>query len=165
MNKKLKFFTDNFDEEFEIISGVLEKKMHKVLEAKGLPTYKRLLQVLGSFCSDFPMTGVDKILDAALEGRKILPADKRALMCLDHVLNNPSVPAAVQDLQNKRFSDLPVELKPIYKDGRKIRVAFWVRSEFISDKIRDLLAFDGESGSGHWCDQDGKKVTLVNLEG
>ena len=135
--------------------------MYKVLEAKGLPTYKLLLQVLGSFCEEFPMTGVDKILDAALEGRKILPGDKRALMCLDHILSNSSVPAAVQDLQNKRFSDLPVELKPVYKDGRKLHVAFWVRGKFISDKVRDLLAFDGASGAGSWCDQDGKKVTLV----
>jgi len=142
-----------------------EKKMHRVLEATGLPTYKLLLQVLGDFCQDFPMTGVDKILDAALAGRQILPTDKRALGCLGHILSNPSVPAAVQDLQNKRFSDLPVELKPVYKDGRKLHVAFWVRGNFISDKVRDLLAFDGATGSGHWCDQDGVKVSLINLEG
>jgi len=137
--------------------------MHRVLtEAKDLNTYKKLLRTLGEYTDKFPSTGVDKYFKQALEnGKKIMPKNKRALEIIDSVLRGSnSAPGAVQQLLNLRFADLPIEVRPIYKEGNKKIVAFWDRGGAVQDKVLGLIAWDGKV-TGAWSDADGKKVTLL----
>jgi len=76
------------------------------------------------------------------------------------VLEEYTVPIAVQYLTNWNFSDLPYDLKPKYKAGNKHLVAFWFANKMTNTKIQSLL--NVSSGSGHWSDADGKKVTLID---
>ena len=137
--------------------------MHKLVETRALCVYKKLLQVLGEYDKRFPATGVGQLLDAALFGSKVCPGDKLALNILDVVLSNSSPAAAVNDLQNKRFSDLPVCCRPIYRAKSRHQVAFWKRGDIIADRVRGLIDFDGSGSAGYWCDQDGNKVTLIDM--
>jgi len=142
-----------------------EAMNRKIFEARDVNIYKGLLRVLGDYTAEVPCTGVDKLLDSAIEqGKKILPSDKRALSIIDYILVTDSTPAVVQKLLNMRFSDLPVELKPLTKDGRKHVVAFWMRGKKISDKVKDLIDFDGIGGKGQWVNIDGEAVTLIDKE-
>ena len=136
--------------------------MHKLIESKEMSTYQKLLNVLGDYCGRFPATGMDNLLTAALDnGKKICPNEKLASSIVSMILHNDSEPAAISDLQNKRFVDLPVEVRPIYRDGNKHRVAFWNRGENISDKVRHLIDFEGSGKNGKWCDAMGKGVKLI----
>jgi len=137
--------------------------MHRVLiEAKDLNTYKKLLRTLGEYTDKFPSTGVDKYFKQALEnGKKIMPKNKRALEIIDSVLRgSDSAPGAVQQFLNIRFADLPIEVRPLYKEGNRKVVAFWDKGGAVQDKVLGLIAWDGKS-AGFWSDADGKKVTLL----
>jgi len=139
--------------------------MKKIFEARDVNVYKELLKVLSEYTAEVPCTGVDKLLDLAVEqGKKILPSDKRALAIIEYMLTVDSTPAIVQKLLNMRFSDLPIELRPLTKDGRKHVVAFWMRGKKISDKVKDLIDFDGIGGKGQWVNVDGENVTLIDKE-
>lgn len=139
--------------------------MHRVIsEAKDVNTYKHLLRVLGEYCKKFPASGVDDLLSKAIDkGKSVLPTDKLALAIVCKLLKNESVGAAVQALLNTRFSDLPIELRPIYKDGTRCRVAMWSANDMVSDKVRGLLRFEKDAKSGKWTDIDGESVTLVDM--
>jgi len=129
-----------------------------------LKLYKKLLRILSEYTSKLPVTGVNKLLDSALEnGIKILPKDKQALRILNFVLNqSKSVPAIIQDLLNLRLVCLPVEFRPIYNvSGSKI-VAFYLNSDKMGDKVIDLIDFNG-SNSGYWSDEKRQKVNLLDL--
>lgn len=136
----------------------------RIFEAKNLEIFKRLLRILAEYSKTVPATGVGRLLDTAIEsGMKILPKDKIALEILDTVLDEQTIPESIQKLLNMRFSDCPAACRPLVKKGRRHEVAWWTRGKLISDRVKDLIAWEGESGSGSWTDLDGKKVTLVDL--
>jgi rubrerythrin len=135
-----------------------------ILEAKDLQVYKLLLRVLGDYSDKFPATGVDRMFDQAVEnGKRVLPKDQRAIEILYHILSSSSVPMAVHKLLNLRFSGLPINLRPLVKNGRKKEVAFWTRDALVSDKIKDLIDFEVSGKSGYWSDVDGNKVSLLDI--
>ena len=74
-----------------------------------------------------------------------------------------SVPAAIDKLLNIRLSQLPIELRPLVKNGRKKEVAHWTRGALVSDKVKDLIDFEGTGGTAFWSDVDGNKVSLLDL--
>jgi hypothetical protein len=136
----------------------------RINEAKDVNVYKKLLNILSKWCTKFPMTGIDTILDQVIDkGKSILPKDKRALAIIDHVLSADSFSEAVSNLLNMRFADLPTSLKPIATVGKKHELAFWNTECRISDLVKDLLNFNGGK-SGFFCDTGGKKVTLLDTE-
>jgi len=138
--------------------------MKKIFEAKDLIVYKKLITILGEFVTKFPASGVDQLFNTAIEqGKKILPKDKKALDILNFVLNTDSIPSSVQKLLNMRFDDLPVEYKPMAKKGRKLETACWIRNAVVSDKIKDLIDFQVTGKSGAWSDNEGNKVSIVDI--
>jgi len=139
--------------------------MHRAIsEAKDVNAYKHLLRVLGDYCKKFVATGVDELLTQAIDkGKSVIPSDKLALSIISDLLKNESVGAAVQALLNMRFSDLPIELRPVYKDGIKCRCAMWTADDVVGDKVRNLLRFDKDAKKGKWTDIDGKPVELVDM--
>lgn len=134
-------------------------------EAKELGCYKKLLRVLGEYTDAFPATGVDRLLNKAIEnGTRIFPKDKKAIEILHHVLSlSKSAPARVQELLNVRFSDLPVEIRPTFKLGNRREVAFWNADDKLNDKVISLLNFNADGKSGFWSNVDRKKVDLIEL--
>ncbi len=137
----------------------------KIVESKNTAVYKKLLRILGDYCSRVPATGVDQMFNQAVEnGRNIMPKDKRALAILDQVLCPCNVPSSVQHLLNMRFSDVVIGLRPLTKAGNRHEVAFWNRGDHLSDKVKDLIAWDGKGGAGHWSNYEGDSATLIDYE-
>ncbi len=138
--------------------------MEKLFEAKNLDVYKKLLRILSEYCKTMPMSGMNRIFDQVVEnGIKILPKDKLALEILDCVLQEDNVASSLQDLLNMRFSCAPVACLPQIKDGKDQKVASWKRGELISDKIKDLINWEGTGTAGSWSDAKGGKVTLIDM--
>lgn len=136
----------------------------KLNEAKNLNLFKRLLRILGEYCKSVPATGTDRLFNAAVEqGIKIMPKDKTALAILDKILDEKSVPESVQELLNMRFANCPIGCRPLVKKGNSHEVASWARGTLISDKVKDLINWDGASGAGKWSDLEGKKVELIDM--
>jgi len=133
-------------------------------ENRQLDVYKALVSVLGEYSDRFPATAADKLFDEAVSnGKKIVPKETRALRILSAILANvTSIPARVQELLNIRFTDLAVDVRPMYRETDKTYVAFWNRDGNVYDKVIDLVGFDGKS-SGHWSDASGKKVKIISL--
>ena len=127
--------------------------------------YKRLLAVLGEYSKQVPATGVDTLFELAVKrGSKILPKDKHAMAILNMIFKDDSAARIIHKLLNQRFSNLPAELRPMAKDGRKHQVAHWVRGNaLVSDKVKDLIAWKEGDGAGHWSDLEGSKVTLIDM--
>jgi len=138
--------------------------LQRIQEAKDVVLYKRLLKVLGEYSKTVPATGVDTLFDAAVKrGSKILPKDKTALAILKHVMADDSAARVVHKLLNLRFSNLPADLRPLSKEGRKHQVAHWARTNaLVSDRVKDLIAWE-DGSAGHWSDLEGKKVTLIDM--
>jgi len=133
-----------------------------LLEAKNLDIYKKLLTCLGEWCDSVPGTGIGQWLNKLIEqGVSSIPSDKRAQAILEYLLDEYSVPKAVQFLTNWNFSCLPYDLKPSYKDGNKHLTAFWKVGDMNEYKVKSLLNTGGPKGS--WVDQDGNKVTLIDI--
>lgn len=133
--------------------------------AKDLALYKALIRTLSEYADKFPATGVDKIANSAMErGISTIPKDKQALAILGSIINDKTLsPAArVQKLMNLRFTDLPVEVRPIYKRVNRKLVAFWSVDGKLHDKVFKLLNIDG-GPAGFWADLDAKRVSLVDL--
>jgi len=142
-----------------------QRKMNILDEAKDLDVYKKLLQVLGTYSDKYPGTGVSRMFDQALEvGKKILPKDKLGLDILQFILKTNSVPGTIHKLLNLRFSDLPMEYRPLVKNGRRKEVAHWNRGALVSDKVKDLIDWKAEGGSASWSNVDGEKVKLHDLK-
>ena len=140
--------------------------MQRILEAKDLKIYKKLLRVLGEYTQTFPSTGISSYFDTVVEqGKKVLPKDKQALAILYYILSDESkpVPTIVGDLLNLRFANLPVEHRPMIWNGRKKEVAFWQRGNVISDRVKDLIDFKNTGKAGSWSDPDGNKVKLIDM--
>jgi hypothetical protein len=138
--------------------------MHKksIFEAKDLKVYKALLRAMNQYCEEAPATSVDRLFDILVaQGKKILPSDKRALAIIEYILLKTS-PESITNLLNLRFRDLPINLRPITKSGRRHEVAFWCVDKQMSDKIVDLINFRDLSGSGYWSDAKGEKVELID---
>lgn len=138
--------------------------LQRIQEAQDVKLYKALIRILGEYSSAVPATGVDGLFDAAVKrGSKILPKDKTAVAILKYVLEGDSAARVVHKLLNMRFSNLPANLRPLAKEGRKHLVAHWSRKNvLISDRVKDLIAWDG-SGAGHWSDLEGGKVELIDM--
>lgn len=141
--------------------------MHRAIsESKDVNVYKHLLRVLGDYCKKFVATGVDELLSKAIDkGKSVIPSDKLGQAIIAKLLENESVGAAVQALLNMRFSDLPIELRPVYKDkeGTQCRVAMWTADDVVGDKVLSLLRFDKDAKNGKWTDKDGESVELVDM--
>jgi len=138
--------------------------LKKIQEARDVSIYQRLLKVLGDYSASVPATGVDALFDTVAEhGKKVLPKDKKALEILDYILSSGVTARVVHKLLNLRFSDLPVECRPITKNGRKHLVAHWSGDKKISDRVKDLVDWDDKGGVGYWANIDGEKVSLLNL--
>ncbi len=136
----------------------------KVIEAKDVNTYKLLLRVLGEFCKRFPATGIDAVLNAAIDrGKKVLPTDKLALYILGKAISPESESAAVQALMNWRFAEVPIECRPVYKEGQKSVVAMWTTDDVISDRVLSLLRTKENQKSGKWTDINGDPVELIDM--
>jgi len=135
----------------------------QVLESKETTIYKKLLNIFGDFCDNHPATSVDGLFELLIEkGIKILPKDKRALDILNcMVCGCDSIPMQVQKILNMRFGNLPTELKPITKSGRRHEIAFWCKDGSVFDQVKMLLNFEGK-GVGFWSDANGEKVTLID---
>ncbi len=138
--------------------------LKRIQEEKDVNLYQRLLKVLGEYSASVPATGVDELFNTvASQGKKVLPKDKKALEILDCILSGASAARIVHKLLNLRFSDLPVECRPITKNGRKHLTAHWSREKKISDRIKDLVDFEVSGKAGHWSDIDGEKVSLIDI--
>lgn len=134
----------------------------KLVEAKNLDIYKRLLRIIAEYVKNNPATGMDRLFDMACAGGiKIMPTDKLALEILDCVLNENSVSNSIQQLLNMRFSNC--KIRPLTKEGRKHSVASWTRNDFTSDRIKDLINWEAKGSAGFWSDINGEKVTLVDM--
>lgn len=130
-------------------------------ESKELSTFKILLNVLEDYAMAFPLSSFSQYLEKALEhGKKIIPTDKQAKEILSFVLTMGAAPEVLQFLTGRRFSSLPTVLKPTYKEGNRVQVAYWTKGEITSDMIKSLLNTDGKSG-GFWSDASGKKISLL----
>jgi len=139
--------------------------LNKIRESAGVDLYQKLLKTLGGYSVDIPATGVDSLFNAVAEyGKKVMPKNKKALEILKWLLTDAAPAQVVHKLLNLRFSDLPVSHRPISKAGRKHQVAHWTRDGKISDRIKDLISWDGSGKAGNWTDVDGEKVTLIPIE-
>jgi len=138
---------------------------HRVFEAaKNLTIFKKLLRILAEHNKTMPATGIGGLFDSAVEqGMKILPKDKVALGILEVILDEDSVAESIQKLLNMRFSDCSAAYRPVVKKGRGIEVAWWSRGKLTSDRVKDLISWDGESAAGGWTDLSGKKIILVDM--
>lgn len=133
-------------------------------EAKDLNLYKHLLDVFGEYCDSSPATGVDGLLDVAIErGKELIPKDKRGEAIITYIFANSNIPAAVHSFLNLRFCDLPTSLKPRIKKGSKYETVFWNSNGKIDDRIKSLLSWEKGKG-GFWCDVEGNKVQILDIE-
>lgn len=137
----------------------------KVLESTRVGVYKKLLNIFGSFCDAYPASSVDRIFDIMVEkGVKILPTEQRAEAIIEYIISEcESGPMKVQRILNMRLRDLPAELKPITKAGKRHEIAFWCKGDQIYDKVKDLLNLE-DDGAGYWGDAECKKVTLLDTK-
>jgi len=139
--------------------------LKKIREGKDVNLYQRLLKILGDYSASVPATGVDNLFDVvAAQGKKILPKDKKALEILDYILSGGSTARVVHKLLNLRFSDLPIECRPITKNGRKHLVAHFGRDGKISDRVKDVVDWENTGKAGRWVDIDGEKVSLIPIQ-
>jgi len=139
--------------------------LKKIQEAKDVSLYQKLLKVLGEYSSSVPCTGVDNLFDTvASQGKKVLPKDKKALEILDWVLSGGSTARVVHKLLNLRFSDLPIECRPITKNGRKHLIAHFGRDGKISDRVKDIVDWENTGKAGRWVDIDGEAVSLLPIQ-
>ena len=136
-----------------------------LLEAKKLTIYKKLIRLFGDYSERFPATGVDNYFKVATEkGVKILPGNSRAQDIVYSILDDDtSVPTKVTDLLNKRFSDLDMDIRPMFKNGKRKEVAFWERDGQITDKVIDLIGWE-DGKTGRWVNAHGEKVSLIDME-
>ena len=134
----------------------------EILEAKDVTLYKHLINNLGAYNDRFGLTGLYNTFRKACDnGVKIMPKDPDALAILEYVLYAGTMSSIIQKLLNLRFSDLPIDVRPMMKNGKRKEVAFWDKDGKICDKIIDLINFDG-GPKGYWIDMDGGKVQLID---
>ncbi len=138
-------------------------RVKSLLESNNLSLYKTMLNVFSEYCTDTPCTGVDKMFDTLVEnGAKILPKDKLALEILNYIFTRLESPGVqIHKFLNIRFSDLPVNLRPRFRSGRKLEVANWVTNNVVSDRVSDLINWSN-SGTGFWSDISGNKQNVIN---
>lgn len=139
--------------------------IEKIRESRDVSIYQKLLRVLSDYTANVPATGVDKLFDVVSEeGKKILPKDKKALEILDHILSSANTARVIHKLLNLRFSDLPVECRPIMRDGHKHVIAHWSRGAEVNDRVKSLIDWENTGVAGRWTDIDGEMVSLIALQ-
>lgn len=144
--------------------------MFDLSKSKRLVVYTLLLKTFQEYCDRFPGSGISKYLDYFLEiGKKIVPSDERAQDILLWVLTCGTSGEAVAVLCGKQFTDLPVIIRPSYKDGDVIKIAHWGTKEKNYNNIFSLLGWDGDTHreiTGGWVTSDvldnGKAIKLLN---
>ena len=129
---------------------------------KDLTTFEKLLKAFADYSDAFPATGVDNIVSFLLkEKTKVMPKDKLALEVLEYAATSKDNPSGiVQQVLNLRFSDLPVECRPMYEyeSGEK-KVACWKVGDKVSDRVVSLLNIGQEGSVVGWvCCCTGEKV-------
>jgi len=143
----------------------MDNILKRIQESRDVSLYQKMLKTLGAYTTTVPATGVDNLFDAVSEqGIKILPKDKKALEILDYVFDGGGPARVVHKLLNLRFSDLPVEFRPMMKNGRKHQVAHWSRNSKVSDRIKDLIDFEVSGKLGRWTDIDGEVTELIPMQ-
>jgi hypothetical protein len=140
-------------------------KNESVFEAltKDNDIYKKLITLMGDYDTNFPATGINGVFNKLIDnGRGSVPKDKVAQSILSYIVySHDSTPAKVHAVVNTRFSSLPMDVRPLCKNGRRKEVAFWNGSNGIGDRVLDLIDVTGKN-KGYWCDIKGKKVELVD---
>lgn len=122
-----------------------------------LGLYKALVYAFGNYDLRFPDT-VNSIWESMQEkGLEVIPADGYAQMILERIVEEKgdSVPNLVQEILNRRFKDLDPDIRPEYKEGHNIKVAYWCSEGKVYDKTYGLLY------SGYWSDKEGHQVELL----
>lgn len=138
--------------------------MKRILEAKGLEIYKRLLRILAAYMKCAPAQGIERLFNQVVDqNSKCLPSDKHALAILDEILDEENPADTVQKLMNMRFCSLPPCCRPLTKAGRRHEVAFWNRGDYTSDRVEKLIDWDGTGKAGKWSDIRGESVQLVDM--
>lgn len=137
----------------------------KLFEASDITVYKKLVLVFSDFVENNPGTGMGKVYRQLLtNGLKLIPKDKEALDILSYILKDSSGSKVVQEIMNKTFCDLPITVRPMYKDSRSKLVAFWNKGGKSYTKVIDLLDLDGIGEKGAWTNEKGDKVELIDLD-
>jgi len=131
---------------------------------KDLTTYEKLLKAFADYTDAFPATGCDKMLEILLNKKTaVMPKDKLAQTILGYVVDSKeNASGIVQNVLNMRFSDLPVEYRPMYEYESNKKVACWKHGEAVSDKVVSLLDL-GQAGKveGFVCCCKGDKVEIL----
>jgi hypothetical protein len=104
---------------------------------------------------------LDRLFDSLVSGgMKVLPKDDIALKVLFFSIGNG---AAASLFLGKPFSELPEDIRPIALDNPLTGV-YWNTGKIISNKIKDIITWDGNSNKGFWSDSKGKKIKVtINL--
>ncbi len=123
-----------------------------------------MLRVFGDYTAGTPASGISGMYDALIEhGAKILPSDKDALWIIKNMFDvDESDATKIHKLLNIRFSDLPGSIRPMIRPNRKILTANWTIDGVVSDRVKDLIDWNGSGKKGFWSDVDGNKAEIVN---
>lgn len=144
------------------VASADESRKRPVSESTNLDLYKKLINIFGDFADNHPGSGIGKIYRALLAtGLKAVPKDKQAQAILSSFVSGLLVSASgsVHDMLNKNYTDLPLDIKPVYKDGNKRLVPFWCKGDTLCSKVVDLLSL-GEEPAGKWTDEQRQSVKL-----
>lgn len=138
------------------------KAIQRLNEAKDLSLYKRMVDMFARAYESYSGFGgtYRKILDG---GFRIIPKDKRAQEILNYVVGEGSG-KNIQSLMNMRFAELPVDIRPNFRNGKKYETAYWCIDDKLNTKIFDLLSFPEVKGKGKWADESCKGVSLLELQ-
>lgn len=140
----------------------MELAKKKLNEAQDLSLYKRLVDMYSTAYDNYSgFSGTyRKILDG---GKKIIPTDERAKVILNYVIGEGSG-RNIQSLMNTRLVELPIDIRPNYRNGTRYETAYWCVDDKIYNKVFDLLSFPERKGKGKWSNEECKSVTLNELK-
>lgn len=142
----------------------MNARVKKILEAKDLGLYKILLRMFNEYTVKTPASGYSQLLDSLIEnGAKALPSDSVALDTIRSVTCADSTASGIHRLLNLRFADLPGDIRPMIRPKRKLIVANWNTGDKVSDRVKDLIDWDGTGKKGFWSDIDGNKAEIINM--
>jgi len=137
----------------------------RILEQReDLQVFKKLVAVFDEYSSQYPYTAFASFYKQILaKGIKSLPKDKKALEIFSFILDKATTSATkVNEIMNLRFSDLPVEVQPVFLATPAMQdVALWKKDENVYDRIISLFSIEETSSEGIWVNRAGKTITLI----